>query len=67
MKEDRLSQLIQKENLVKGETYIIDVQTRVNPEAFQAIWSEWSPTTKLVTEGGFLGKHDNSHHITFRQ
>ncbi|XP_031429198.1 interleukin-21 receptor isoform X2 [Clupea harengus] len=56
VKEDRLSQLIQKENLVKGETYIIDVQTRVNPEAFQAIWSEWSPTTKLVTEGGFLDK-----------
>ncbi|KAG5279134.1 hypothetical protein AALO_G00074430 [Alosa alosa] len=52
--EDRRSQIIKKENLVNGETYVIDVQATVNPVAFQAIWSEWSHTTELVTEGCVL-------------
>ncbi|KAL2101679.1 hypothetical protein ACEWY4_003440 [Coilia grayii] len=54
--EDRRFQIIQKENLVKGETYVIDVQAAVNPALLQTIWSDWSPTSQMMTKENVLDK-----------
>lgn len=58
--EDQRIQIIKKENLAQGETYSVDIQAKVNPILFGAVWSEWSHTIELVTGKSITGKLEYS-------